>query len=233
MQGGWLTSEVAGAQEVLSQDTLDVRAWLRPSAPENPPRATGELYRRHSMSVLQRADARRPGAGPGSLRSCREVAPGAGRQTRACPLQSQHRRPTGQAFWSIGVTRNCGACGKQFEAARPNAKFCGPTCRKRASRGASAQAPNPVASADNSLVKATKAELEAAGKLDTRLGQQALILAARMSGTETPSGVGTLSKELDRVMAAAIGSAPAAAPAPGAGDDVDELRARRDAKRAG
>lgn len=107
--------------------------------------------------------------------------------------------------------------------------MCSSTCRTRKARGAAA-APEPT---ENPLVMATKRELEAAGKLDTMLGQQALILAARMSGTETAGGVGTLSKELSRVVAAAIGSGPPAAPAAGAGDDIDELRARRNAKRAG
>ena len=122
----------------------------------------------------------------------------------------------------------CEVCGRSYEAKRKDSKTCSATCRSRKRDMLPGGVP-----ANNSLVKATKAELEAAGKLDTRLGQQALILAARMSGTETPSGVGTLSKELDRVMAAAIGSTPPKAPTAGAGDDVDELRARRDAKRAG
>lgn len=122
----------------------------------------------------------------------------------------------------------CAVCGHSYETKRKDSITCSATCRSRKRNMLPAGA-----SADNSLVKATKAELEAAGKLDTRLGQQALILAARMSGTETPSGVGTLSKELDRVMAAAIGAAPPTAPAAGQGDRVDELRARRDAKRAG
>lgn len=86
---------------------------------------------------------------------------------------------------------------------------------------------------DNSLVKATKAELEAAGKADTMLGQQAIALAARMSGSETSAGIASLSRELRTVMAAAIGAALPSAPAAGTGDRVDELRARRDAKRAG
>lgn len=135
------------------------------------------------------------------------------------------------------MTRNCDMCHKPFDARRPNAKFCGATCRKRNSRGVCDGVAKPVAPppdpSDNSLVKATKSELEAAGKLDTRLGQQALILAARMSGNETSAGVGTLSKELDRVMAAAIGAVPPGAPAAGTGDEIDELRAKRDAKRAG
>lgn len=119
----------------------------------------------------------------------------------------------------------CQVCGRDYEAKRRDSKTCSATCRSNKRNGASASSP-----VESPLVIATRAELEAAGKLDTRHGQQALVLAARMS---TGTGVGPLSKELDRVMAAAIGAVPPSTPAPGTGDDVDELRARRDAKRAG
>lgn len=123
------------------------------------------------------------------------------------------------------MQRSCAVCGRDYEAKRKDSITCSATCRSNRRNGASIT--NPV---DSPLVKATRAELEAAGKLDTRHGQQALVLAARMS---TGSGVGPLSKELDRVMAAATGIAPSTTPGAGQGDDVDELRARRDAKRAG
>ena len=123
------------------------------------------------------------------------------------------------------MQRTCAVCGRDFDAKRKDAITCGATCRSNRRNGKSATTPT-----DTPLVRATRAELEAAGKLDTRHGQQALVLAARMS---TGTGVGPLSKELDRVMAAAIGYTPAAAPTAGQGDEVDELRARRDAKRAG
>lgn len=127
------------------------------------------------------------------------------------------------------MQRICAICNRTFEARRKDARYCGSTCRNSRARGA-----KPLTDlGDSPLVKATRTELEAAGKLDTMLGQQALILAARMSGTETAGGVGTLSKELSRVVAAATGTTPPGAPATGKGDSVDELRARRDAKRAG
>ena len=127
------------------------------------------------------------------------------------------------------MQRTCAVCGRDFDAKRKDAITCGATCRSNRRNGKSATTPT-----DTPLVRATRAELEAAGKLDTRLGQQALVLAARMSGTETPGGVGTLSKELDRVVSAAIGVVPPSAqPAAGTGDEIDELKSRRDAKRAG
>lgn len=95
------------------------------------------------------------------------------------------------------------------------------------------QPPEQAETSENPLVAATKRELETAGKLDSMLGQQALALAARMSGADSVAGYASLSRELRTVMAAAIGTAPAAPPAAGQGDEVDELRARRDAKRAG
>ena len=127
------------------------------------------------------------------------------------------------------MQRTCSICGKSFTAKRKDARTCSATCRSNKRNGA-----KPAEVIESPLVRATRAELEAAGKLDTRLGQQALVLAARMSGTETPGGVGTLSKELDRVVSAAIGVVPPSAqPAAGTGDEIDELKSRRDAKRAG
>lgn len=128
------------------------------------------------------------------------------------------------------MRRNCDACGREYEARRKDSRTCGSTCRNRKARGASSVSKGD--GCDNSLVAATRRELEVAGKLETMLGQQALALAARMSGTETSGGIASLSRELRTVMAAAIGVVPAGVPAAGQGDDVDELRARRDAKRA-
>ena len=125
------------------------------------------------------------------------------------------------------MQRICDVCGRDFEAKRRDAKTCSATCRSN--KRSMSPEPDPGADASNSLVKATTAELEAAGKLDTMLGQQALALARRMSGEVT--GVAALSKELSRVMAAATaGTSAGVVPV---ADEVDELRKRRNAKRAG
>lgn len=125
------------------------------------------------------------------------------------------------------VQRTCDVCGRDFEAKRKDAKTCSATCRSN-KRNLSAP-PDPDEVGSNSLVKATTAELAAAGKVDTMLGQLAISLAGRMSGTTT--GLAALSKELRSVIDAALGvKTPGAAPVT---DDVDELRARRDAKRVG
>jgi len=134
------------------------------------------------------------------------------------------------------VVRNCNFCGRPYEAKHvTTSKFCGVNCRNRNARGAPPPPTPPVVSlsqADdgdtttNDLNKATKAELEAAGKLDTSLGQQAMSLAVRMGGFDTGGGLAALSRELRAVMAEATHGAKASV------DVVDELRARRNAKRS-
>jgi hypothetical protein len=77
------------------------------------------------------------------------------------------------------------------------------------------------------LVAAVVAELTAAGREGSALGVQAIHLAQRLdlSRFDTGGGLAALSKELRAVMAAALQNAAVAA------DPVDELKARRDAKR--
>lgn len=127
------------------------------------------------------------------------------------------------------MQRICEVCGRDFEAKRKDAKTCSSTCRSNKRNMSSP--PSGEDPETNSLVVATRAELEAAGKLDTRLGQQALTLAKRLCSETT--GVAALSKELDRVAAAAIGATTPGGKRADQGDGIDELRRRRDAKRAG
>lgn len=129
----------------------------------------------------------------------------------------------------IGVLRNCDMCGRPYEAKSARSRFCSDLCRVRRSRGA---APPPSAEEPESpLVKATRAELAAAGKECSALGQLALAVAARLATVQTTAGVASLSRELRAVVAVAVGPTPTQRPAPGAGDEIDELKARRDAKR--
>jgi len=121
------------------------------------------------------------------------------------------------------VVRTCASCGRQFEAQRSTARYCGSTCRSRAHRA-------PVVSVGqaNPLREAVRQELEAAGRLETVLGQQALMLADRLAAQgDTGSAVAALSRELRAVMEAALADAPAAA------DALDELAERRRRKAAG
>lgn len=78
------------------------------------------------------------------------------------------------------------------------------------------------------MVAAVMAELVEAGRLDTVLGQQALTIAEKLGSLfDTGSSAAALSKELRALMAEAVKGAAVAA------DPLDELRARRAAKRAG
>lgn len=124
------------------------------------------------------------------------------------------------------MRRTCDVCGRDFEAKRRDARSCSATCRSN--RRNMSTPPTAGQVAGNSLVKATTAELAAAGKVDTMLGQLAISLAGRMSGTTT--GLAALSRELRSVIDAAVG-VKSSGVAPKA-DGIDELRARRDAKRA-
>lgn len=128
------------------------------------------------------------------------------------------------------MTAKCAGCGKDFEAQRKTARFCGPTCRQRAHRRPDAPAApvQVITPAEPALVAATRKELEAAGRLETTLGQAALRLAEQMSdGRDTGSAMAALSKELRAVMAEALADAPKVA------DSVDELSQRRIRKASG
>lgn len=119
-------------------------------------------------------------------------------------------------------------CGKTFQATNPRAKYCTSTCRSRGNRaGGSVVEMHPPSPVDESgLLTVTRNELSSAGVLDTVLGQQALELAARItSPMSTGASVASLSKELRVVMIEATAGVQAV------GDPLDELRARRDAKR--
>lgn len=127
------------------------------------------------------------------------------------------------------MQRSCAVCGASFEAQRPQAKYCGDTCRKRAQRGGLATpAPAPVVDRSMSgLVDAVTAELEAAGRVNTVAGQHALELANRIvNAPGMNTGVAALSKQLQAVLAEALRNSSVAV------NPLDELRARRDAKRA-
>ena len=127
------------------------------------------------------------------------------------------------------MQRNCSSCGVLYEAKRPNSKYHNDTCRKRGQR-----APKPAAAVDiarapvlsGGLVSAISRDLEAADRLDTYLGQAALVLASRIdSPMETGASIASMTKQLRETMADALKGAATVA------DALDELRNRRDSKR--
>jgi hypothetical protein len=79
----------------------------------------------------------------------------------------------------------------------------------------------------SALVLAITSELKAAGRLNSSLGQQAELLAGRIGVPfDTGSSVAAVSKELRQIMAKALEDAQVGV------DPLDQLRARRDRKRA-
>jgi hypothetical protein len=144
------------------------------------------------------------------------------------------------------VRKSCAVCSKEFEAAKPNARFCGATCRKRSSRSkpatpqpsatttaaavtapaSSAGAPPSVGS-PQSLYEAVKAKLAEVERLDTIAGAHALELANRIvNAPGMNTGVAALSKQLQAVLAEALVDTSTAA------DPMDELEKRRAEKLA-
>jgi len=129
------------------------------------------------------------------------------------------------------MQRECAVCGGRFEAQRVQAKYCGETCKKRAQRGGVAQTKDVQAPQVDrpvtGLIDAVTAELEAAEKLNSVAGQHALELANRIvSAPGMNTGVAALSKQLQAVLAEALKGASKQV------NPLDELRARRDRKRA-
>jgi hypothetical protein len=124
------------------------------------------------------------------------------------------------------VTVSCAVCGSEFEAKRRTAKYCGGTCRKRAHDGAKVVGIRPKAS--QGLVDVVTKDLVEHGVKDTAAGRQALAVAARMSSSvkDTGSSYAALSRELSRVMDEAKAGATRKA------DPLDELRERRERRRA-
>lgn len=125
------------------------------------------------------------------------------------------------------MRRSCDSCGKPYEAKRKASRFCSDTCRKRNQR-TPAQPLTPIEDAMVSagLVNATVRELEAADRLDSVLGRQALELARRIASPhETGASVASLSKEFRAVMEVAMDGVGIAV------DPLDELRTRREHKR--
>ena len=130
------------------------------------------------------------------------------------------------------MQRECESCGLQYAARRVSSRFCGDTCGKRAQRARAAGMPFLAATVDDreapsELERVTIRELEAAGRLASVAGQIALLLAGRI-GSRRESGAATaaLAKQFFVTMDEALGGMAKAA------DPLDEIRARRDRKRA-
>jgi hypothetical protein len=109
----------------------------------------------------------------------------------------------------MATTVDCADCGKPFTAQRRTARFCSATCRSRAHQKApevvtAVEAPPTVPEPpvpDPPLVEAVVKELTEAGKLASRRGQQAVVMARKLaSASTTASSAASLSKALDEMM---------------------------------
>lgn len=137
--------------------------------------------------------------------------------------------------------RGCEApdCAVRFVPRRSTARYHSATCQRRASRARkavereAAEEAKTGTDAEHGLVKAVRAQLAEAGKLETVNGQLALELARRAVTPE--SSLVSISKELDSRLTAALGTAASANDLPPASveqDDVTKAREARDRKRA-
>lgn len=130
------------------------------------------------------------------------------------------------------MDRTCTACGKTFTAKRSTAKYCSSSCRANVSTGkvVPLNPGAPIAShpaSTGSLSDATSTQLADAGRADTPVGVAALLLARQLDDPTTPPAARAgLTREFRSTLAEALKGATA-------GSAVDDLRARRDARRTG
>jgi hypothetical protein len=125
------------------------------------------------------------------------------------------------------TTRPCDQCGTTYTAQRSTSRYCSDGCRKRHLRASERAAevvllPGPVTAA-------TRRELIAGGRLESALGQVALILATHIDSTTvaTVRSLAALCKAHREVMAEAERTLPVRRPE---GDILDRLRARREGR---
>lgn len=120
-------------------------------------------------------------------------------------------------------------CGRSIDKMSSRAKYCSDTCRARAfaARAAGVGVAPPDSGDGGVLVAVTTATLESVDRLETVAGQAALDLARTISSGNTPATAkAALHKQLLATMEEAMRGTRAAH------TSVDDLRARRDAKRA-
>lgn len=131
------------------------------------------------------------------------------------------------------MTRTCERCGKDFQARRSTAKYCGSTCRSQASVvradggtvvPLTAVAASAVADDEETLTDATRRALTTAGVARTVSGRAALALARRIdAGQDGGSAMASMVKQLEASVSAALASVSRA-------DQLDEVNQRRDKK---
>jgi hypothetical protein len=132
--------------------------------------------------------------------------------------------------------RTCLACGKPVGGTRRR-KYCdnNDRCKRRYLRGARAAKVKPLPksqSQSSSVEKSTRADLTAAGVLETPLGAAAVALAARIDEghRETGQSLASLAKQLQATLEAAKSNVTRkATPLDEAQDELARRRAKRGA----
>jgi hypothetical protein len=127
------------------------------------------------------------------------------------------------------MKRSCAACGRDFEAKRSTAKYCGSSCRARKAQGkVRASAARPDDQESESIAEALRAELESLGVLEQYEARTTLRLARQLdSGVIVGAAFVSQSKELDRRVEELRRRAPKADdPTQGARESVRERRLR-------
>lgn len=128
--------------------------------------------------------------------------------------------------------RACGACGGSLEGEDRRRRYCDEKCKKRFQRGARAEVEGDRAEPSGDGIRSTEAAtmlaLAEAGKLGTPGGQALLVLARRIDASDRDTGAGLASmvKRLQETLGELTADVEPEA------DAVDELKARRDAKRS-
>ena len=99
------------------------------------------------------------------------------------------------------MERLCDVCDAQYVARRRTSRYCSPRCRMRANPSHTHDQLRwrPGSSSTTLDSETTPRELEAAGRLNSSLGQQAILLAGRIGAPfDTGSSVAAVSRELRR-----------------------------------
>jgi hypothetical protein len=132
------------------------------------------------------------------------------------------------------MKRDCDACGRRYAAKTKRSRYCADVeCRRRRERSRKRRGGGEVIElsgakvaprlGEGSIAAAARAELEAAGRAESWLGQAAIALAGRLDAStdDTGSSFAALSREYRATMADALKDAKAEL------DSVDELGERR------
>ena len=128
------------------------------------------------------------------------------------------------------MRNQCPVCGREFTG-RSDKIFCSSTCKGRnhvAPRASNPAILSDLPPSDHPLVLAVKAELAAAGRLDSMEGAAAVGLACAMCAPRVGNAAFVAaSKELSRTMAEALKCAPVMGSKLAVVRPVDELTTRR------